>query len=135
MTAVAQPRELVDRYATAFNDKDAEALGQLFTEDAEFVNIMGMRSRGRQEIVQSHAWAFGGPLRGRRIRFDRVDELAVTDDVALLHGHCIREMQPDAPDAGLPDGTTVFVFVVRRRSDGWQIVAATNVAESAPPGS
>jgi uncharacterized protein (TIGR02246 family) len=116
------------------NAADAEQLGQLFSEDAEFVNILGMRMRGRTGIVAGHAWALAGPLRGRQIRFDEVDELAVTHDVAVLHGHCLRQRRPDAPVEGLPDGTSVLAFVTRRDADGWQIVAATNVTEAPPPG-
>jgi uncharacterized protein (TIGR02246 family) len=130
----AQPRDLVDAFAAALNAKDPEELGRLFTEDAEFVNILGMRMRRREGIVEGHAWAFAGPLRGRRIRFDRVDVLTVTDDVTVLHGHCIREREQDAPPEGLPDGSSVLVLVTRRGPQGWQIAAATNVPEAAPPG-
>ena len=133
MTALAQPRQLVDAFASALNAKNADELGQLFTEDAEFVNILGMRMRRRAGIVDGHAWAFGGPLRGRRIRFDQVDELQITDDVVVLHGHTIRTREPDAPVEGLPDGRSVLVFVTRRGPQGWEIVAATNVTEAAPP--
>ncbi len=134
MTAEGKPQDLVDAFAEALNAKDPEALGRLFAEDAEFVNILGMRMRGRAGIVAGHAWAFDGPLRGRRIRFDRVDELAVTDDVSVLHGHCLRELEPDAPADGLPPGASVLVFVARRGPAGWELVAATNVTEAAPPG-
>jgi len=133
MTALAEPRQLVDAFAAALNAKNADELGQLFTEDAEFVNILGMRMRRRAGIVDGHAWAFGGPLRGRRIRFDQVDELPVTDDVVVLHGHTIRTREPDAPVEGLPDGNSVLVFVTRRGPQGWEIVTATNVTEAAPP--
>jgi uncharacterized protein (TIGR02246 family) len=133
MTALAQPRQLVDAFASALNAKDADELGRLFTEDAEFVNILGMRMRRRAGIVEGHAWAFAGPLRGRQIRFDQVDELQVTDDVVVLHGRAIRQRQPDGPVEGLPDGNSVLVFVTRRGPQGWQIVAATNVTEAAPP--
>jgi uncharacterized protein (TIGR02246 family) len=133
MSALAHPRELVDAFARTLNAKDADELGKLFSEDAEFVNILGMRMQRREGIVDGHAWAFAGPLRGRSVRFDQVDELRVTDDVTVLHGHCIRERQPDAPVEGLPDGTSVLVFVTRRGPKGWQIVTATNVTEAAPP--
>jgi uncharacterized protein (TIGR02246 family) len=133
-TGRAHPRELVDAFAAALNAKDAEELGRLFIEDAEFVNIMGMRMRGRSGIVEGHAWAFAGPLRGRRVRFDQVDVLTITDDVTVLHGHCIREREPDAPADGLPDGSSVLAFVTRGGPQGWQIAAATNVTEAAPPG-
>jgi len=134
MTACAHPRQLVDAIASALNAKNADELSQLFTEDAEFVNILGMRMRRRAAIVDGHARAFAGPLRGRHVRFDQVDELKVTDDVTVLLGHCVIERQPDAPVEGLPDGTSVMVLVTRRGPEGWQIVAATNVIEAAPPG-
>jgi hypothetical protein len=53
--------------------------------------------------------------------------------VTVLYGHCIREREPDAPAEGLPDGTSVLMFVTRRGPAGWQIVAATNVTEARPP--
>ena len=129
-----EPRQLLDAFAQTLNVKNAQGLGDLFTEDGEYVNIFGMRMRGRRGIADGHAWAFSGPLRGRRIRFDQVDELKVTDDVTVLHGHALREREPGAPEAGLPDGATIIVFVTRRGPHGWQIVAATNVAEAPPPG-
>jgi uncharacterized protein (TIGR02246 family) len=134
VTAGGKPQDLVDAFAEALNAKDPEALGRLFVEDAEFVNILGMRMRGRTGIVTGHAWAFNGPLRGRRIRFDQVDELTVTDDVCVLHGHCVRELEPDAPADGLPPGASVLVFVARRGPAAWELVAATNVTEASAPG-
>lgn len=131
--AFSRPREIVSAFEAALNAKDSDAIGEIFTEDAEFVNIMGMRMRGREGIMAGHAWAFAGPLRGSRIAFDQVDELPVTDDVAVLHGHCLRERLPDAPPQTLPAGRSVLVFVTRRDSVGWQAVAATNVTEAPPP--
>jgi uncharacterized protein (TIGR02246 family) len=132
--ATTRPGELPDAFAAALNAKDPEALGALFTDDAEFVNILGMRMRRREGIVAGHAWAFDGPLRGRRVRFDSVDETRVTDDVVVLHGHCVRELEDGAPEEGLPAGSSVLVFVARSGPEGWRLVAATNVTESAPPG-
>ena len=134
MTAQGKPQDLVDAFAEALNAKDPDALGRLFAEDAEFVNIFGMRMHGRAGIVAGHARAFGGPLRGRRVRFDQVDELAVTVDVSVLHGHCLRELEPDAPADGLPPGASVLVFVARRGPSTWELVAATNVTEAPAPG-
>ena len=57
----------------------------------------------------------------------------MTQDVTVLHGHCVRERERDAPPQTLPPGTTVLVFVARRDSDGWHAVAATNVTEATPP--
>jgi SnoaL-like protein len=75
MATFARPRDLVVAFARALNAKDAADLGDLFTDDAEFVNIMGMRMRRREGIVDGHGWAFAGPLRGRRVHFDHVGAL------------------------------------------------------------
>lgn len=133
MAAVASPRDIVTEFAAALNAKDAERLGNLFSADAEFVNIMGMRMRERSGIVAGHAWAFSGPLLGSRVEFDAVEELVVTEDVTVLHAHCVRQRLPDASDSTLPAGTSMLVFVTRRGPEGWQAVAATNVTESKPP--
>src|SRR4051812_49500526 len=94
-----------------------------------------MRMQGREGIVTGHARAFAGPLQGRVIEFDAVDELQVTDDATVVYGHCVRRRLPDAPVEGLPDGTSLLVFLLRRGADGWQALAASNVAEAPPPSS
>ena len=50
MAGFNRAEQLTDAFAEKLNAKDPAALGELFTEDAEFVNIMGMRMRGRQGI-------------------------------------------------------------------------------------
>ena len=131
----SSPREIVNAFEEALNAKDADAVGEIFSDDAQFVNIMGMRMRQRDGIVAGHESAFSGRLAGSRIAFDEVDELPVTDDVAVLHAHCVRERLPGAPPKTLPTGSSMLVFVARRGEEGWQAVAATNVPESPPPGS
>jgi uncharacterized protein (TIGR02246 family) len=133
MAGLPQPRDVMHALGDALNAKDAEALGALFSEDAEFVNIMGMRMRRRHGIVKGHAWAFSGPLAGSRVEFDAIDELPVTSDVVVLHGHVLRERLPDASPNTLPSGATVLQLVTRRGPDGWHAVAAMNVVESLPP--
>src|ERR1700712_4229358 len=133
MTSFATPRDIVEAFADALNAKNAEQLGQLFADDAQFVNIMGMRMQGRDGIVAGHSWAFAGPLQGSFIEFDAVDERTVTDDVTGLHAHCLRHRRADAPDSTLPAGASMLVFTARRQSSGWQAVSATNVTEAVPP--
>lgn len=47
-------QEFVDAYA----NRDAQAIGQLFTEDAEFLDELGVRSHGRDAIVSRFTEAF-----------------------------------------------------------------------------
>ena len=61
--AAATAEELAAAFSGALNDGDADALGALFTKDALFVNIAGMRMGGRDGIIDGHRWALAGLLR------------------------------------------------------------------------
>lgn len=48
-------RKALANYEAAWNSHDMKALGGLFREDAEFINVVGMHWRGRADIVAAHA--------------------------------------------------------------------------------
>jgi uncharacterized protein (TIGR02246 family) len=127
-----QPRDFIELFASALNAKDAESLGKLSSEDAEFVNVRGTRMRGRSGIIEGHAMGFSGPLAGSTFEFHSISELPITDDVTVLHAHSIRDRLPGAPPSTGPRVSTVLQIVVRRGSDGWQAVAAANVPDTPP---
>lgn len=129
-----QPRDLIDAFADALNAKDAESLGRVFSEDAEFVNVRGTCMHGRQGIIEGHALSFSGPLAGSTFLFHSISELPVTAEVTVVLAHCVRDRLPDAPPSTGPAVSTVLQLVARRGSDGWMAVAASNVPETAPPG-
>ena len=47
-------RAVVTAYCDAWNRHDMEALAELFTDDAQWVNIVGMHWPGRTAIVAAH---------------------------------------------------------------------------------
>src|SRR3954453_18685447 len=96
--------QVVGAFADALNVKDASALGELFSEDAEFVNILGMRMQGLEVIAPGHPRAVAGTLQGWVIEYEAVDDVQVDDDVTVVYGHCVRRRLPDAPVEGLQDG-------------------------------
>jgi uncharacterized protein (TIGR02246 family) len=51
MDQIFQPRELIDAIGDALNGKDAQSLGKLFSEDAVFVNVRGVRMHGRRQSL------------------------------------------------------------------------------------
>ena len=58
------PRAVVDGFIHAWNSHDMKAFGELFTEDADFVNVVGKWWKGRARIQaeheRSHATRFKG---------------------------------------------------------------------------
>ena len=88
MAAFDRPEQLTDAFAEKLNAKDPAALGELFTEDAEFVNIMGMRMRGRQGIdAGTTRTAAPCPTPRGEIRSLPIDRTAAA---SAIHAGCQR---------------------------------------------
>ncbi|HEY3170442.1 MAG TPA: SgcJ/EcaC family oxidoreductase, partial [Thermoanaerobaculia bacterium] len=46
---------LANRFRLAWNQHDMTAMAELFTQDADFVNVGGARFKGREKIRDEHA--------------------------------------------------------------------------------
>lgn len=119
-------------FADAFNSKDAKALADLFTEKAEFVNIFGMRSRGRAAIESWHANLFAHSLSGNRMVGKSADVMELPGGSLLSHVGWIRELLEDQ-GPGLPPGSGLCTFVHVEENGIWKLAACTNVQDAAPP--
>ena len=133
MDQILQPRKLIDAIGEALNGKDAQSLGELFSEDAVFVNVRGAQMHGRQAITDGHAASFSGPLSGSTFLFDSVSELRVSDDVTVILAHCRRGRREDASEDTGPNMDTILQLVAFRAARGWEAVAASNVPELPRP--
>ena len=131
--AAATPEALAAAFGGALNDGDAEALGALFTKDAIFVNIAGMRMAGQDGIIDGHRWALAGPLKGSTVMVEDLMVIPVRGDLVILHATSVRAPRPGAPAGGLPPGRTVLVFTLVRAEGGWLAAAATNTPIAALP--
>lgn len=129
----AAVRALLSRQAEAWNEHDARAWCAPFTEDAEFVNILGMLLRGRPEIEQRHAELFRGIFKRSRVVVTtrKVRALGATSALAETE-YELRDYDRLPPgirptDA---DGTlrTRLKYVLTLAPDGWRIVSAQNTA-------
>ena len=133
-TDVSTLKKQIAALLAALNDKSARALGALFTEDAEFVDILGTRMRGRPDIEAQHEGHFKlGVLAGSAFESKKVEVTLLGADVA----RCILEWRrlrlPDADDRTLPPGDGVFTLVAARGEGGWLFAAAHNTQVAAPP--
>ena len=120
-------------FVDAFNGKDAPALGALFREDAEFVNIFGMRFRGRAGIEAAHAALFAHALTGNRFSVQDADVQVLPGGPVLGHVPWTREVLEDAGPS-LPPGSGIFTMVLVQEADDWRLAACTNVQDATPPG-
>lgn len=119
--------------AEAWNRHDAKAWVAPFTEDADFVNIVGMSFAGRPEVERRHDDLFKSIFSHSRVVMTtrKVVPLgptaALTETVYELRDY---DRLPPGIRATDADGTlrTRMKNVWVLKADGWRIVAAQNTA-------
>jgi uncharacterized protein (TIGR02246 family) len=122
----ASVEDVLTRLAAAWNDGDATAYADLFTDDATYVMFNGAVARGRAAIEEGHRALFAGPLRGFRmeppatpapVRYLRPDVAHVVADGGT---------RPPGQEALPADRASVVSFVLVRDAGGWRIAAFQN---------
>lgn len=137
-------RKVCERFATAWNHHDMEEFGKLFAPDADFVNVIGILMKGRQEIQMHHAWSHGaipkttqvpgtkaanyGIFKDSTMKFEAADVRFLRKDVALAHvkWRLLGDSRNSTPRQG------VFLFVLAHGKNGWQIASAQNTEINRP---
>jgi uncharacterized protein (TIGR02246 family) len=115
----------------AHNAKDARALADLFTEDAEFVNIFGGRQNGRDAIEAGHAAAFDGPLANIHLEIEGVETRPLAETVMLAQVSWRRSVVDGGAPQVLGPGSGLFTMVLSRDTgDDWRIAVLTNVQDA-----
>lgn len=123
----AEIERLLFTMSDAWNAGDADAFGSVFTEGASFVNVLGMVSHGRPEIVQSHRQLFDHFMKGSRMTDGGKSNREITfltGDVAVVVGTGGGTV-PAGQEFG-PDRESVVSFVALRGQDGWRFAHFQN---------
>jgi uncharacterized protein (TIGR02246 family) len=107
---------------SAWERHDADAYGELFTEDATYITYIGTCYRGRRDIVDSHRALFGGFLKGTRLADEILDIRFHGPDVAVVNG------RGDTYKGKRPRKLTkIQTYTLVRQPDGaWRIAAFHN---------
>ena len=78
-------RDVLAEYTVSWNRHDTTAVGLLFTENCDYVNMAGVHWKGVQEIVQRHAELFQNRLKTAVRTLSGAEVTFPTPDVALVH--------------------------------------------------
>ncbi len=126
MTAVASPDMLPSLFASAWNAHDMAALAQLFAEDADFVNVVGIWWRDRRAIEEAHAFAHHTFFRDSHLKIEDATVKYLRPDLVTVHSRWTLSGQdePDGSVAKLRRG--VLLFVASHEHHGWCIRTAQN---------
>lgn len=125
-------RELEARQESAWNAHDAHAYAQLFTADADTVNVLGWWWKSRAELEQKLEAGFSFVFAHSRLHIDEVAARLLTPEVAIAHVRWTMTgaASPDGSGANIPQ-KGIQTQTLYKTADGWHIAAFQN-ANSVP---
>ena len=122
-------QRLASQFERAWNTHDMTLLGDMVTDDVDFVNVIGLHWKGRQQVVDSHAAVHRDRFKNSVWANERVTVQFVRPDVALTHVEWntrgdlqgkAGNLQPGPPRRG------IFLWVVVNQAGSWRIRAVQN---------
>jgi uncharacterized protein (TIGR02246 family) len=122
-------QRLAAQFERAWNTHDMTLLGDMVTDDVDFVNVVGFHWRGRKQVVDEHVAIHRNRFKDSVWANERVTVQFVRPDIALARvewntrGDLIGpldNLKPGPPRRGL------FLWVVVKDGGNWRIRAVQN---------
>ena len=107
-----------------WNVHDMDAMATLFCEDADFVNVIGMRFKGRQEIEAAHRELHKDRFAKTEIKQLLTSVSYLASDIAVAHVRWEMTSDPATGVTGLRRGMMTHLLV--RKNGEWRFRAIQN---------
>lgn len=117
---------VVRAFSDCWNRHDMEAFGQLFAEDAEFVNVVGLWWKGREAIKRAHATTHATMFKDSRLTMTHIEIRFVTPLVAIARSSWELTGHLGPSGEALPERRGILMNLVTRRNGGWEIIDSQN---------
>ena len=122
----AEVKRQVDQFTERWNRHDMKAFAELFASDAEFVNVVGIWWKGREEIYQAHQFTHSNMFKSSRLTVLETTVRSPKDGITIARSRWRLEGHT-APDGSvLPPRTGLLVNILQRRESGWLIIDSQN---------
>jgi uncharacterized protein (TIGR02246 family) len=124
----AKVRQLVDRYAAAWNASDMDAMAKLYTDDIHWVNIVGMHWKGKAQVDHAHRIYFDVMFKGVPMVLEEIESV-----VAITGGALVAVVRWSVGAFKTPFGQQVppsrdrMSLVLVPNGDGLQIAHGANI--------
>ena len=131
MSVLSKPEDAAIAFQSAWNAHDMIALGDLFAEDATFVNRFGHYVQGRDAIVALHTPIHDTIYRDSALKNEVIDVRYIGDNVGVVY-FWSRLSAGSAHPAGPHQVDTVILTVLTKLENSWRICALENVTLTNP---
>lgn len=113
-TDTEQLLHLLERFVALWNAKDADAFGQVFTENAEYTDIVGQTALGRQALIEQHRYPFAVVNKVAVLAIQDLYVRPLSDALTLVTAHWSCEGSTTPTGQPLPTRHGVVQIVCQR---------------------
>lgn len=125
--AVERPEDFPTAFAEAWNQRDPDAIAELFDPDAEFVNVTGLWWHNREAIRRAHAYGLARIFGESTLSAHAIRVKYLAPAIAVVHARMRLTGQSPIGSVSRPGArATVFSFVVHETAEGWRCASAQN---------
>jgi uncharacterized protein (TIGR02246 family) len=119
-------RNIILQMTEAFNQHDAKKATQMYTSNADFVNVRGDKYTGAEEIQQKLAAIFLTPAKQATLKTLNVSVRFVNPELAIAH--VTNELSGLVDSAGLklPSHRELSIRIFIKENDNWRVTAFHN---------
>ena len=124
--AIAEIEQVIHDFAACWNRHDMAAFADLFSPDAEFVNVVGMWWRGREEIRKAHELTHATMFKDSRLTIAGIAVRCPRNDLALARARWTLEGHVSPAGDALPARAGILFNVLVQDASGWSIIDSQN---------
>jgi len=119
---------LAELFVTIWNAHDMGRLRDLYADDADFVNVIGMRWKGASEIADMHVLLHESRMRQTTLLSEGMTVRVLAPSVAVVHDTWVLTGDPGAPGWKIGEQRRgILVHVLKLDGAGkWHIAASQN---------
>ena len=122
-------RASVIGFQEAWDHHDMKAMADVFTEDANLINVLGTRWQGRADIVKALGVYHRVMFQNEEIHFGEITIRMITPDAAVavaVQTGSGEMVLPDGHKEKTPSGSQLDTFVVVKRAGVWKVTHIQN---------
>lgn len=121
------PDDIPRLFVQFWNERSPDGIASLFTEDAEFVNVVGLWWHNREDIRKAHNYGLKVIFNDSDLKLTRVKVKRLGDNTAVVNARMHLKGQSALKEVKSPAvRQTIFTFVVKRVGEKWLCAAAHN---------
>ena len=119
-------RNVILQMTNGFNKHDADAATEMYTSDADFVNVRGDKYAGAAEIRQKLAAIFSTRGKNATLKTQNVTIRLINRDLAFAHVTNELSGLSDTAGVNLPSHQELSIRVFIKESGNWRVAAFHN---------